>query len=529
MGRFLRPYKFRRSGKDFRGGFVRGRVGGEVGVEYNSQEGFPLSEFKQKAIAGYFWQALRLVGERGITLVAYIVFARFLTPEDLGTFAIASLVYGVVSLVFTGGITPTFIAWKGEIEDAKSTVFWIAFATAVAAGLGLYGVSGWLGVLFSSPESVPLLRVLCVVLVIDTLRIIPHGTLWRELRLKESAFADTAGLVLGTVVGVASLGVLSSESREWAPGLMLMVRLVLTALLFFVKAPFIPKMQMNFAVGKQFAFQALFQLSANGLIALTETMNRLILGVRSTSSAVGYFQLGSNITQPAGLLAAAARWTLFPIFARAGTEEQARDFVLRGIRVSVVLAVGLLGWLIVAVPDAVPLVFGERWGPTVALAQWLCLSGLFRLYSYLASTTFQALNRAWIASLMWLGCVLFGGALLLGIPLSEGDALPMAVVTAVYDGVTALAGIVLLWRCLGIPLRDLVLAMSPALVSLSVGLLLGWVPFAFGGLGGAPLVRLGLVTLLFGMGYLPLCGKLLGGTYGSLLSPRGIRELIRES
>jgi O-antigen/teichoic acid export membrane protein len=488
-----------------------------------------LSEIKQKAIAGYFWQALRLVGERGITLIAYIVFARFLTPEDLGTFAIASLVYGIVSLVFTGGITPTFIAWKGEVESAKPTVFWLSFVVGLGAGLALFGISGWLGAVFTSPESVPLLRVLCGVLVVESFRIVPHGMLWRDLRLKEAALADTAGLVVGAIVGVASLGVLPPEHREWAPGLMLIVRLVLSSLLFFLKAPYVPPMRISFGVVKPFASQAAFQLSANGFIALSETMNRLILGVRSTNTAVGHFQLGSNITQPAGLLAAAARWTLFPVFAHAGTEQQARDFVLRGIRVSVVLAVGLLGWLILAVPDAVPLIFGERWRPTVVLAQWLSVAGLFRLYSYLASTTLQALNRAWVASFMWLGCVLLGGALLFGVPLFGEDALPIAVVTAVYDGITALAGILLLWRCLGIALGDLISAMLPVWVSLAGGLVLGAVPFAFAGLEGFPWVRLGLVTFLFALGYLPLCGKLLGGTYFSLLTPGGIRALIRES
>ncbi|MEM4409221.1 MAG: oligosaccharide flippase family protein, partial [Candidatus Caldarchaeum sp.] len=307
-----------------------------------------MSENKQKAIAGYFWQALRLVGERGITLVAYIIFARFLTPEELGTFAIASVIYGIVSLVFTGGITPTFIAWKGDAENVKPTVFWLSFWVAVGVGLLLYAISGWLGVLFYSPGSVPILRALCGVLVVESIRIVPHGMLWRELRLREAAFADTLGLVVGVIVGVASLGVLKSESREWAPALMLVVRLIFSSLLFFVKAPYVPKTGGSFLMAKQFVSQALFQLSANGLIALTETMNRLVLGIRSTNTAVGYFQLGSNITQPAGLLAAAARWTLFPIFAQSESEERTRDFVLRAVRVSVVLAVGMFGWLILS-------------------------------------------------------------------------------------------------------------------------------------------------------------------------------------
>ncbi|MCH8275093.1 MAG: oligosaccharide flippase family protein [Armatimonadetes bacterium] len=487
-----------------------------------------MSQLKRTAVTGYLWQILGQVGQRGVALLAIMILARFVSKEDLGVYGVAISVITFIEMLRLGGVLQAFIAHPGDEEDAKDTVFWIALLLGVGYTAILFLGAPAVASLFKSPDLLPILRVLSLTQLIDSFRLVPHALLLRRYRFREKSICDSVPVFIGAAAAVVSLAFLPEDKRVWCLVLMFLCRSLSAVVITHLFLPHWPRATFDKAIGRTLAWNGFKILMSNFPSGTLEQFLRPVVGLRAGMAAAGVFNLAYSTTTPAGMVSHAANWTLFPILARhAEQAEKLRDYLLRALKMVPLPAVALLTWLILTAPDLIPLAFSERWAPAAAPAQWLSLAIILRSYTYVSINSMLAAGRASPAIFIWWATLLLAVALFLKWPLAEGDATTPARIVAVFYGFSCLLSLILDSVTFGLRPVAIARALLPTAVSCGAAAAAASAVWASGLLDAWPLLRLLVVTVVYTLTFLPICGKMMGGTWRSLFHPRGFKELLR--
>ena len=72
---------------------------------------------KQRALSATLWSAVEQIGARGLSTIFMLVFARFLSAEDFGIFAAATLIIGFGSTLAQLGLN-TVVVQRIELNTS---------------------------------------------------------------------------------------------------------------------------------------------------------------------------------------------------------------------------------------------------------------------------------------------------------------------------------------------------------------------------------------------------------------------------
>lgn len=141
---------------------------------------------KQRAVSATLWSAVEQIGARGLSTIFMLAFARFLSAEDFGIFAAATLAMGFASTFAQFGLN-TVVVQRMELDTrALSTAHWMALGAAIVMASALMALAGPLASLFGSPDIAPLVPVLALGMVITVVSAMMTA-LRRDLNMKALA------------------------------------------------------------------------------------------------------------------------------------------------------------------------------------------------------------------------------------------------------------------------------------------------------------------------------------------------------
>jgi O-antigen/teichoic acid export membrane protein len=191
------------------------------------------------------------------------------------------------------------------------------------------------------------------------------------------------------------------------------------------------------------------------------------------------------------------------------------------------LSLGVLAWLAIVAPDLLPLVFGDKWLAVIVPTQWLCLATAFRNYALLSTNALMAYKKSTPAIVIW--WVAFSAVLMLlafwripadsAITPSKLFAAGLGVAWVLSTVLTAKAFDLTIGEVLDTILIPLVPAALAGMAALGARFLLG--EFL------TPLGRVSVETAVFFAVLLPVAGRMLGGGWLSLFTPKGVKAIIR--
>lgn len=488
-----------------------------------------MSEVKRTAIKGFGWQTTGVFVQNAVQFLLSLVFARLLLREEYGVAMVAFTIAELASLLRVAGLAQACIASPRSDDEVRDTAFWLAQGSGLLyAAVLFFGADLFASVLGASGLA-PLLRALSVVQVVDSFRVVPFALLMRHLRYRDNAICEAVPFVVGSLVAFALAAIVAPQQRIWALMAMPLTRIAVQSLLFNWFQPGMPRGRLDWKIARELSASGYTILGSNLPSSLLELIPTLAVQQRAGEVAAGAFRIGNNLMVPAARIGHTANYTLFPILAKFRDDlERLQRSILRSMRTIGALAVGILAWAWVAAPDLVPLLFGKPWMNAVPAAQWLAVASAFRMYTYIGTNALLATGRERHSLVVWTVSLGIGIAALYMIPMAQGDPTPGAVALAIATGAGFLLSVGTLARALQLRPVDIGAALAPALVSASAG-----IAVAYG--AGAMVVdsfqwlHLMAVSVGFAAGFLPVCGVLLGGKPHSLLTPRGIKQVIQRN
>jgi PST family polysaccharide transporter len=444
---------------------------------------------------GLAWSFVNNVLARIGNVVAGIVLARLLVPEDYGVFAVALVVLNAGLSMNELGVSLAIIRWERPVAEIAPTVTTLAVAWSLLLYTVCFAGAPVIGSMMGAPDAVTLIRVLSIAIVFDALAAVPAALITRHfqqrLRMTIDLLSFAAGTSLAIVLAFMGYG-------AWAMVWGFLVSNLASSILAFVWAPRRYRPGFDRSAAKELLTYGLPLAGASMVMFLMLNVDYLIVGRELDTRALGLYLLAFNVcTWPVSLVSVAVRRVSFAGFARvAGGEARRRGMAFaRSAAIVLGIAVPLCAALATYAAPLVEVLYGSRWLPAAAVVPALCVLSGVRVVLELAYDFLAAIGRTrWVLSLQTFWLVLLVPALTAGAAWGEIQGVAVAH-AAVAVALVVPAFLVALRRC-GVPILTLAaLSWRPMLAGL---LVIGTGKVAQAVLGGpfAELVLGGAVSAL---------------------------------
>ncbi|MCJ0874394.1 oligosaccharide flippase family protein [Streptomyces sp. AP-93] len=322
-----------------------------------------------------------------------IVLARFfLGPEAWGVYGIAQTVLLVLLSANELGVSLAIVRWEGDPRRFAPTVLTLSAASSCLLYAVLFALAPAVAGVLGSPEASGVLRVMCLVVVLDGLSQVPAGFLTRAFAQGRRMAVDAVNFVLSTTVtlllAIQGWGAMSFAWGAVAGSAGALVGCCLAA-----------PGTLRFGWDREQARALLrfgLPLAGASLLALgVANVPPMVVGSTLDQLALGFYVLAFNISGwPVRIVSEAARRVSFAGFSRLADSPKAlADGFGRALGVLVTVTVPLCVLLAGLAGPIVVLVYGERWEPAARALPWLMALGLIRIGCELAYDCLVAIGR----------------------------------------------------------------------------------------------------------------------------------------
>lgn len=403
-----------------------------------------------KASRGLTWSLAGALITKIGSFALGLALARLLSPGDFGVFAIALAVSAFAMHVNDAGIIAACIQWRGRLEDIAPTVTVIAFLSSITVYVLLWLVAPTIAGLSNAPAATSVIRLLCLVIVVDGITAVRAAALLRRFEQDRLTQANMVGWVANAAVAL-SLAFSGAGAVAIAAGQVVGAVVTGAVVLKMGKLP----MRVGFdnTVAKRILKFGIPLAASLGIEAVLLNADFMIVGHILGVTAVGFYLLAFNISSwVPGLVGTAVRYVSVASFSRLA-EHDPQSLAL-GVRRSVPLLVAAVLPIAVVMailaPEMIDVLYGHKWAPAAEVLQFLTILMVIRMLTSLAFDILTSLgttkytvwlNGGWALALvpaLWFGTKLDG---IQGTAIAHGViavlvALPLAVLTLHLAGVS---------------------------------------------------------------------------------------------
>lgn len=270
----------------------------------------------------------------------------------------------------------------GLIRKAKchaieyDTVFWFNIIASFFLYWFLFFAAESLSVFFSEPQLTPLLRFIGLVIIIDSLSLVPKARLIIKIDFKTQTIISAVSTLFGGILGVAlALG----GFGVWSLAVQIFVRQLLVCSLLWLFSDWRPLVRFS-----KVAFKGLFGfgskiLGSQLIITLQNNIYYFVIGKFFSSLQLGYYtraeQFNAIVTNS---ITGAMERVFFPVLASVQNEKlRLLEILRRTLRTSFfVTYISLASMAIVSKP-LIYILIGPKWEPAVIYLQLLCIGSIF--------------------------------------------------------------------------------------------------------------------------------------------------------
>lgn len=282
---------------------------------------------KQKVVIGTFWSSVERFSTQGIHFVVTLVLARILVPKDFGLIGMLAVFIAIADSLIDSGFSLALIRKQDRTDSDKSTVFYFNIATSIVVYFLLYYVAPFVAVFFREPQLTDLMRVLCLVVIINSFAIIPRVIYCASVNFKVQAKATTIAAILSGIIGIAmafhGVGV-------WALVFQQLSSAFFNTVLLWLNSRWKPKLLFSWKSFKElylFGFNLMF-------VGVAETIYQysyhIFIGRFFASSQLGHFTQASQIANlPSSNVSSIISRVTYPIMSKIQDENERLSEVYR--------------------------------------------------------------------------------------------------------------------------------------------------------------------------------------------------------
>lgn len=366
-----------------------------------------MAQLRAVVLSSLAWTASIKYIAQGFSWICFLLIVRILDPADFGLMAEASLIIGFLSMMGELGVGAALIQKDDLSADEIARNFGLLLVVNGAlCGLLLAGAP-LIASYFNEPRLVPMLQVLSAIFILMALYALPQAALMREMEFKARSLIELLAAVSSSLTTLAA--------AYWGGGVWALVWGSLVLHLMFMVGYSVASSQR---IWPQFSLVGMNRFISFGGYFTAERMvwyfstkaDIFIGGKFMPSNALGFYSVAMSLASlPLEKLTPILSQVAFPAFAKIQNDAQkVGAYFMKAVRLFANVVFPVCGGIIVAAPEGIRLILGDKWIELVVPLQLLALIVPLRCIGVLYSPALNGLglprvaflNVAWSASIM---------------------------------------------------------------------------------------------------------------------------------
>lgn len=330
-----------------------------------------MSSLKQKTVSSLIWKFSERTGASLVQLLVQIVMARLLAPEDFGLLAIILVFVSIGNVIVQSGLNTAVVQAPYADNEDFSTVFWMSFALSAVLYLIIFILAPYVGLFYGTERIVWPIRVLTLVLLINSLNSVQVAFVQRNLDFKKIFNATLFSVIVSGAIGIlmALLGF-----GLWALVVQQLSYQGVNCLVLFSQISWHPTLTFDpMKARRHFVYG--WKLLASGLLNTAyNSLSDLIIGKQFSTSDLGLVSQGKKYPQTIGtILDGTMQSVILAAVAKVQSDKSRVKHLARlTLKTSIYLIVPAMLLFSVAAEPLVRLVLGEQWLSCVPFLQMYC-------------------------------------------------------------------------------------------------------------------------------------------------------------
>lgn len=326
---------------------------------------------KSLVLSSLFWKFMERGGNQSIQLIAQIVLARLLLPEDYGILALVVIFTQIAAVFVQSGLNTALIQKKDADDIDFSSVFYLSLAIAGILYIGLFFAAPFVAKFYGLPQIVSVFRVLSITLIFGAFNSIQNAVISRNLQFKKLFFSSTGAIIISGAIGItmayAGLGVWALVGQQISNQFLL-------TLIMWLTVKWRPRFVFSFKrVNGLFSFG--WKLLASSLLnTIYMELRSLVIGKMFSPAMLGFYNRGKQF--PSVIVSnidGSIQSVMFPVFASQQDDRlRVKEMMRRAIVTSSFIIFPMMVGLAVTAEPLVKLLLTDKWLPCVPFLQIYC-------------------------------------------------------------------------------------------------------------------------------------------------------------
>lgn len=339
------------------------------------------------------WAVIQTLGRQGTSFFIFLVLSRLLGPKDFGLLGMAISLIGFVTAFSELGFSAAIIQRKDIEEKHLSTTFFVNVVLGLLLSIVGIGMSIPAAVFFKTPEVRPVIAVLSLSFLVNSLSLTQMAIAQRELQFKKLAIRDLSASIIGGIAGItaALLGY-----GVWSLVVQMLLTGIVSSVLLWQFSAWRPSIRFASLEG----IKELWPYSSkifyfNMFRYFAQNTDKLLIGYFLGSIALGLYTFTFKLVVfPINTFVGAVGSYLFPKYSRIQED-------VAGIKASYLEINGLLGvivaptlfLIIMSSSFIIPLLFGEKWDAALPLFPIMAIVAFLQTIISPVGNLLKATNR----------------------------------------------------------------------------------------------------------------------------------------
>lgn len=316
---------------------------------------------------------MAVIGRQFSQLLAALVLARILGPENYGVISAATVYVTLTTLLLDQGLAAALVQRPTLTRTMPGAVASANLISAAVLAAATWFAAPAVATFFNAEPLTGLLRVLGLGLLLKGLAVTPRAIQQRLLSFKKIGIADICGGVVGAgsgiVAAVAGAGI-------WAMAVQILITdLVIALVLLAVSRGTLPNLHL-----RQLASILPFSLrifGSNALAFMSRNVDNVLVGRFLGVGALSVYSMAYRVLViPVQMIGQTVNRVAFPTFSRlAEQRERLVQSLLKVTELLAFAAVPAMFLVAVSAPELVQVVLGEAWAATAPVLTVLAIAG----------------------------------------------------------------------------------------------------------------------------------------------------------
>lgn len=361
---------------------------------------------KQKTVRGSLYQVLGRFFLRFLKVVKTITIARFLFPDDVGLFVLASLIIGLTEMFLQSGFQAAIVQ-RDVVERRHLDGVWTVHCIKnILLGVGIYFGAPLVATFFATDALTPVLQVLAFLYLIESVVNIGTILIQKEMRFGRQLLYDSSYVLTELVATVIFAYFLRDV---WALVYGALVGRLASVVFSYVFHEYRPKFTSDFSGARElFTFGRWIWLTSIFLF-IASKLDSFFIGKFLSIKDLGLYQLALSLALiPAVEVSRSLATVLFPLFSKIqGNSELFHGVVIQSFKIVGLVTIPMATGLYILSDPIVRVIYGVMWEPAIPILKVLSIFGLLKSLEYVCIAFIQSSGKPKIVSYSTIFQVIF--------------------------------------------------------------------------------------------------------------------------